>query len=128
MAKKSKLTKAQDRITETAKAGAADAKEVASDALGAAAAAAAGVVLQRVSQALAPGQEKDAVPAIDPVGSRAKSRRRTTTSQRSGRRNPTTKPLTSRKKSGAKGRTTAKDSKRAAAKQRALKKVARRKG
>jgi hypothetical protein len=55
---KSNLTKAQERIAEVAKAGAAGVKDVASDAVGAAASAAAGVVLQRVSETLAHGQQK----------------------------------------------------------------------
>jgi hypothetical protein len=70
MPKKTRLTEAQKRIAGAAKAGAAEAKYVASDALGAAATAAAGVVLQRVSEALGQGQEKveKAVPADHPGG------------------------------------------------------------
>jgi hypothetical protein len=128
MAKKTKLIKAQERITEAAKAAAPGVKDVASDALGAAATAAAGVVLQRVSQTLAQGQEKveKAVPVDDPAGPRERSKRgRKTVKPRSGLR----KSATSRKKSHATApRTAARDRKRAAANKKTLKKVASRKG
>jgi hypothetical protein len=55
MAKKSILDTAQKTVVKAAKVGAEGAKDVASDALGAAASAAAGVVLGRVSKALVPG-------------------------------------------------------------------------
>jgi len=58
MAKKSMLTEAQDSISEAAKTGAAVVKPVASAALGAAAAAAAGVVLDSMSNALKSGGRK----------------------------------------------------------------------
>jgi hypothetical protein len=128
MAKKTKLTKVQERITEAAKAAAPGVKDVASDALGAAATAAAGVVLQRVSQTLAQGQEKveKAVPVNDPAGSRGRSKRgRKALKPRPGLR----KSATSRKKSRTTApRTAARDSKRAAANKKTLKKVASRKG
>jgi hypothetical protein len=128
MAKKTKLTKAQERITEAAKAAAPEVKDVATDALGAAATAAAGVVLHRVSQALSKRQEKveKAVPANDLAVSRGRSMgRRTTAKPKSGLR----KSATSRKKSRATAdRTMAKDTKRAAANKKTLKKVASRKG
>ena len=58
MAKKSTLTEAQKSISGAAKTGAAIVKPVASAALGAAAAAAAGVVLDTVSNALKSGGQR----------------------------------------------------------------------
>ena len=58
MAKKGMLDAGQKTVVGTAKAGARGVKSVASDALGAAASAAAGVVLDRVSKALGSGQNK----------------------------------------------------------------------
>lgn len=126
MARKSKLAKAQERITDAAKAAAPGVKDAASDALGAAATAAAGVVLQRVSQALAQGQEKveGAVPPNQPAGQRPTSKRRTTAKLRSGRR----KSAASRRKLRVTPDRAPKDSKRAAANKKTLKKVASRKG
>lgn len=123
MSKKSKLTKAQETIAQAAKAGAAGAKDVASDALGAAATAAAGVVLQRVSQTLAGGQQKveQALPADQPAMAGRPKRRRMAARPTSGPR----KSATGRKKSRATAnRIAAKDSKRAAAKKKTFKKVA----
>jgi hypothetical protein len=130
MTKKSKLGKAQERMADAAKAAGAGAKDVASDALGAAAAAAAGVVLQRVSQTIAGGREKveRAVPAdqlamAESVG--RSQRRRTAVKSGSGLR----KAALRRKKSRATAAgMTAKRKKRAAANKKTLKKVASRKG
>jgi hypothetical protein len=122
MPKKSKLRKAQDRIAQVAKRGAAGAKDVASDALGVAATAATGVVLQRVSEALAPGQHKvkQAIPADQP----AMTRNRTVAEPRSGlKAAPTRKQTRATAKQMA-----AKSSKRAAATKKSFKKVASRKG
>ena len=58
MAKKGMLDAAQKTVVGAAKLGARGVKSVASDALGAAASAAAGVVLDRVSEALGSGQNK----------------------------------------------------------------------
>ena len=58
MAKKGMLDAAQKTVVGAAKAGARGVKSVASDALGAAASAAAGVVVDRVSEALGSGQNK----------------------------------------------------------------------
>jgi hypothetical protein len=73
MAKKSMMSEAQDTIVDAAKTGAQGVKTVASDALGAAAAAAAGVVLDSVSKALGTGQKKveDAAPAAQRAMQRA---------------------------------------------------------
>jgi hypothetical protein len=129
MTKKSKLAKAQERMADATKAAGAGAKDIASDALGVAAAAAAGVVLQRVSQTIAEGREKveRAVPADQPamaesVGSSQKMR--TAVESRSGLR----KAASRRKKSRptAAGMTT-KNKKRAAANKKTFKKVASRK-
>jgi hypothetical protein len=124
MSKKSKPREAQDKIAQAAKTGAAGAKDVASDALGAAATAAAGVVLQRVSEALAPGQQKveQAILADQPAMT---SRSRTTAEPRSGLRRAA--PSRKRGRTIAK-RMAAKSSKRAAARKKTLKKVASRKG
>ena len=64
MSKKGLVEEAKDTLVDAAKVGAQGVKSVGSEALGAAATAAAGVVLGRVSQALGAGQEKveEAVP------------------------------------------------------------------
>ena len=64
MTKKGLVEEAKDTLVDAAKVGAQGVKSVGSEALGAAATAAAGVVLGRVSQALGAGQEKveEAVP------------------------------------------------------------------
>jgi hypothetical protein len=123
MSKKSKLAEAQERIADVAKVAGAGAKDIASDALGAAAAAAAGVVFQRVSETIARGQEKvdQAVPAdrpamAEPLGT---SQRRRTAKSRSALRKAPSKPKKSR---------AAKNKKRAAANKKTLKKVASQKG
>jgi hypothetical protein len=130
MTKKSKLAKVQERMADAAKAAGAGAKDIASDALGAAAAAAAGVVLQQVSQTIAEGREKveRAVPADQPAMAESvgrRQRRRAAVKSRSGLR----KAASRRKKSRptAAGMTT-KSKKRAAANKETLKKVARKKG
>ena len=69
MAKKGMLDAAQKTVVGTAKAGARGVKSVASDALGAAASAAAGVVLDRVSKALGSGQNK--LEKMSPVAQQA---------------------------------------------------------
>lgn len=65
MAKKSKLEEVQSTFVEAAKTGADNLRVVAGEALGAAAAAAAGVVMDHVAQALASGEKSvsDATPA-----------------------------------------------------------------
>ena len=65
LAKNSMIRDAKETVVDAAKTGAEEIKETAREALGAAAAAAAGVVLQRVSGALAAGEAKvtEATPA-----------------------------------------------------------------
>jgi hypothetical protein len=58
MGKRGILDAAQKTVVKAAKVGAEGAKDVATDALGAAASAAAGVVLGRVSEALGSGQKE----------------------------------------------------------------------
>lgn len=94
MAKKGLLDAAQKTVVEGAKVGAESAKDVASDALGAAASAAAGVVLGRVSKALGTGQTKaEQAPAAPRPASPSKARpirkpakKRVTAKQRLARR------------------------------------------
>jgi hypothetical protein len=123
MSKKSKLAEAQERIADVAKVAGAGAKDIASDALGAAAAAAAGVVFQRVSETIARSQEKvdQAVPADRPAmaESLGTSQRRRTAKSRSALRKAPSKPKKSR---------AAKNKKRAAANKKTLKKVASQRG
>jgi hypothetical protein len=123
MSKKSKLAEAQEKIADVAKVAGAGAKDIASDALGAAAAAAAGVVLQRVSETIARGQEKvdQAVPADRPAMAElpGRSQRRKPAKSRSTLRKAPSKPKKSR---------AAKNKKRAAANKKTLKKVASKKG
>jgi hypothetical protein len=123
MSKKSKLAEAQERIADVAKVAGAGAKDIASDALGAAAAAAAGVVFQRVSETIARSQEKvdQAVPADRPAmaESLGTPQRRRTAKSRSVLRKAPSKPRKSR---------AAKNKKRAAANKKTLKKVASQKG
>jgi hypothetical protein len=123
MSKKSKLAEAQESIADVAKVAGAGAKDIASDALGAAATAAAGVVLQRVSETIARGQEKvdQTVPADRPAmaGSLGRSQRRKPAKSRSALRKAPSKPRKSR---------AAKNKKRAAANKKTLKKVASQKG
>lgn len=66
MAKRTILDAAQQTVVKAAKVGAEGVKDVATDALGAAASAAAGVVLGRVSDALGSGQKKadEAAPRV----------------------------------------------------------------
>jgi hypothetical protein len=79
MAKKSKLAKAEKRITDAAKAAAPGVKDVASGALGAAAKAAAGVVLSEFRRRLPRRKRrlKEQVPPNQPAGQRPTSKRRT---------------------------------------------------
>jgi hypothetical protein len=79
MAKKGMLDAAQKTVVGAAKLGAREVKSVASDALGAAASAAAGVVLDRVSDALGSGQNK--LESMRPAAQRAM--RKTTTRSKS---------------------------------------------
>ena len=72
MAKNRMITDAKETIVDAAKTGAEGIKETAGEALGAAAAAAAGVVLQRVSSALATGETK--VTAATPASTEAPRR------------------------------------------------------
>ena len=64
MAKKSVLDSTQKTVVKAAKVGARGVKDVASDALGAAASAAVGVVLGRVSEALGSGSTKPSETAL----------------------------------------------------------------
>jgi len=122
MAKKSMLTEAQDSVSEVAKAGAAIVKPVASAALGAAAAAAAGVVLDSVSNALKSGgqrMEKAAPDATDAVRIAA-----TPSGKRKTKKKAVAKKKAAAKKkvSGSKARATKKQP--AAKKKQAAKKTA----
>jgi hypothetical protein len=80
MAKQNMLNVAQKKVVEAAKTGAEGVKNVAGDALGAAASAAAGVVIERVSEALGSGQKKlrEAVPpgqyAVADIATRARKK------------------------------------------------------
>jgi|GraSoiStandDraft_46_1057282.scaffolds.fasta_scaffold208644_1 hypothetical protein len=130
MAKKSRLAEAQESIADAAKVAGAGAKDIASDALGAAAAAAAGVVLHRVSQTIAGAQAKvdqekvdQAVPADRPAmaESLGGSQRRRSAKSRPALGKAPSKPKRSR--AAAAGRT-AKNKKQAAANKKSLKKVA----
>jgi hypothetical protein len=129
MSKRSKLAEAQERVADAAKVAGAGAKDIASDALGAAAAAAAGVVFQRVSQTIARGQEKvdQAVPADRPAmaESLGRSQRGRAAKSRSTLGKAPSKPEKSR---ATAARMTAKNKKRAAATKKTLKKVASKKG
>ena len=91
------LDAAQKTVVKAAKAGAEGVKDVASDALGAAASAAAGVVLGRVSEALGSGQKKvdEAVPAAPKAVSANTTR---------SRRKPANKRLTTKKGAAPKAR------------------------
>jgi hypothetical protein len=91
MAKKGVLDSTQKTVVKAAKVGARGVKDVATDALGAAASAAAGVVLGRVSEALGSGQRKadEAAPRVSQaVGDKTRSRRK-----------PGKKSLTTKKRS-----------------------------
>ena len=85
MAKKSLVGDAKDTLADAARVGAEGVKAVGREALGAAAAAATGVVLKRASQALGAGQQKmdEAIPASRvPSVTRGKTRAKTRPSGR----------------------------------------------
>ena len=108
MAKKGVLDEMQDTVAKAAKASATGVKEVTVDALGAAASAAAGVVLGRVSEALGGGSRKaneaaTSSPAVSPNTTRPK---RGTTKTGSS----TKAPSATRTRSGTKARTATKQS------------------
>ena len=106
MARKGILDTSKRTVVKAAKVGAEGVKDVASDALGAAASAAAGVVLERVSKALSSGQKK-----ADEVAPRARRsvsasiRRKPTTKQkRTTRGHAATKARLAKRRSAAKKR------------------------
>jgi hypothetical protein len=79
MAKKSVLDSTQKTVVKAAKVGARGVKDVATDALGAAASAAVGVVLERVSEALGTGNPKadEAALTVPPaVGDKKRSKKK----------------------------------------------------
>jgi hypothetical protein len=100
MAKKGMLDAAQKTVVRTAKAGARGVKSVASDALGAAASAAAGVVLDRVSEALGSGQNK--LESMTPAAQRAMQKTATPSKRTPAKKSVAEKKGSARKLGAAK--------------------------
>ena len=102
MAKKGMLDAGQKTVVGTAKAGARGVKSVASDALGAAASAAAGVVLDRVSEALGSGQNK--LESMTPAAQRAMQKTTTLSKSKAAKKSVVKKEGSARKLGAAKKR------------------------
>src|SRR5215213_2770129 len=103
MTKKSLVKDAKNTLTDAAKVGAEGVKMVGSEALGAAAAAAAEVVLKRASQALGAGQQKveEAIPPLR--GPSVERKKKTKTKAATSRRKTphAAKPRSEKKKKTA---------------------------
>ena len=100
MAKKGMLDTAQKTVVGAAKLGARGVKSVASDALGAATSAAAGVVLDRVSEALGSGQDK--LERMTPAAQRAMQKTTTLSKSKPAKKRVLKKEGSARKLGAAK--------------------------
>ena len=100
MAKKGMLDAAQKTVVGAAKLGARGVKSVAGDALGAAASAAAGVVLDRVSEALGSGQNK--LESMTPAAQRAMQKTATLSTSKPAKKSVAKKGGSARKLGAAK--------------------------
>jgi hypothetical protein len=111
MAKKGVLVSTQKTVVKAAKIGAQGVKDVATDALGAAASAAAGVVLGRVSEALGRGPRKPDEAALavpQAVGDKARSRRKPVKKGLRAKERSATKAPAATKRSAVKNRSASK--------------------
>jgi hypothetical protein len=110
MAKKSVLDSTQKTVVKAAKIGAQGVKDVATDALGAAASAAVGVVLGRVSEALGSGSPKPDEAALtvpQAVGDKTRSRRKPVKKKLTAKKG-STKARAATKRSAVKNRSASK--------------------
>ncbi len=112
MAKRTILDAAQKTVVKAAKAGAEGVKDVATDALGAPASAAAGVVLGRVSDALGSSQKKadEAAPRVSQALSTTTPPRRKPITKRSGKSERAATPRRAKKQNARKKRSESKPS------------------
>ena len=123
MAKFSMMTDAKETIVDAAKAGAEGVKTVAGEALGAAAAAAAGVVLEHMSNALAAGDAKiqEATPAATEAARQAVSSPFKKSGAKKAKGKRTAKAIAAVRKPAAKKKSLAKTNKRPAKRKKATK-------
>ena len=102
----SNLTKAKDAVTDAAQRGAQEVKIVASDALGAAARAATGVVLEAAANALASGEAtvKQQTPAMKRAAGRAASFKKPARKKTAAKKKKTSAKKKTAKKSAKKAK------------------------
>ena len=111
MAKKGVLDSTQKTVVKAAKVGAQGVKDVATDALGAAASAAVGVVVGRVSEALGRGLRKtdEAASAVpQAVGDKTRSTKKTVKKKLAAKKRSATKAAAAKTRTGVKNRTASK--------------------